>query len=451
MVDPIKVSDALAQTQQFIEVSDFDGAAAYLRDLHPADAAEVLALLEPDEQAAITQLFNPGQLADILEQLDEDEMVEVSGHLDTGRLADVLDAMEPDMAADLLGEMDDDQAVSDLLEEMEDSHEVEPLLGHDEETAGGIMNYLPPCLRRWMTVEEALRFIKERYAGEQELYYLYVLDRYGVLIGVVNLRMLILAELQQTVEEIMNSDVISVEVDTDQEEVAHLLARYDLLAIPVVDEGHRLVGIVAVDDVVDVLEEEATEDIYRLAQVNEEAEIFSTIPRAIRNRLPWLFINMGTALLSAAVVTYFAGTIAAAAMLAAFMPIVAAQGGNAGNQTMTIMVRSLALGEIKLSDAWRALRHELTVDLLQGVILGISIGLLAYLWQGNAALGIILGVSMILNLLIAATMGVLVPTTLKRIGVDPALASGVFVTASTDVMGFTIFLGLATYFIAWLV
>ncbi len=451
MVDPIKVSDALAQTQHFVENNDFEGAASYLRDLHPADAAEVLSLLEPEAQASIAPLFDPEHLADILEQLDEDEMLELSEHLDTIRLADVLDAMEPDMAADLLGEMDDDQAVSQLLEEMEDSHEVEPLLIHDEETAGGIMNYLPPCLRRWMTVEEALRFIKEQYAGENELYYLYVLDRYGVLIGVVNLRMLILAEPQQTVEEIMNSEVISVDVGTDQEEVAQLLARYDLLAIPVVDDRHRLVGIVAVDDVVDVLEEEATEDIYRLAQVSEEAEIFSPIPRAIRNRLPWLYINMGTALLSAAVVTYFAGTIAAAAMLAAFMPIVAAQGGNAGNQTMTIMVRSLALGEIQLSDAWRALRHEVTVDLLQGLILGVSIGLVAYLWQGNAVLGIIIGVSMLLNLLIAATMGVIVPTTLKRIGIDPALASGVFVTATTDVMGFAIFLGLSTYFIAWLV
>ena len=451
MVDPIKVSDALKQTQEFLAIQDFDGAATYLRDLHPADAAEVLAILEPEEQAALTPLFNAEQLADIFEQLDEDEMVEVSEHLDTVQLADVLDAMEPDMAADLLGELDDDQAVSDLLEEMEDSHEVEPLLEHDEETAGGIMNYVPPCLRRWMTVGEALRFIKEQYAGEKELYYLYVLDRHGVLIGVVNLRMLILAEPDQTVEEIMNADVISLESDTDQEEVAHLLARYDLLAIPVVDDRHRLIGIVTVDDVVDVLEEEATEDIYRLAQVSDEAEIFSPLPRAIRNRLPWLYINLGTALLSAAVVTYFAGTIAAAAMLAAFMPIVAAQGGNAGNQTMTIMVRSLALGEIELSDAWRAWRHEITVDLLQGLILGISIGLLAYLWQGNAALAIILGVSMVLNLLIAATMGVLVPTTLKRIGVDPALASGVFVTATTDVMGFAIFLGLSTYFIAWLV
>ena len=451
MVDPINISDAMAETERFLQDGDVDTAVQFLRDLHPADSAEVIAVLGQTEQALLATRLHPAKLADIFEQLDEDEMVEVSEHLDTEKLADVLDAMEPDMAADLLGELEDEGVVSELLAEMEDSHEVEPLLKYDEESAGGIMNYVPPHLRRWMTVEEAMDFVKRQYAGEKELYYLYVLDRHGMLIGVLNLRALILAEPQQTVEEMMSCDVISVDADTDQEEVAKLLARYDLLAMPVVDEQHHLIGIVAVDDVVDVLEDEATEDIYRLAQVSEEAEIFSPIPRAIRNRLPWLYINMGTALLSAMVVTLFEGTIAAVAVLAAFMPIVAAQGGNAGNQTMTIVVRSLALGEIELSDAWAALRHELTVGLLHGLILGLSIGVVAYIWQGNAMLGVIIGLSMILNLLIAATMGVMVPTTLKRIGVDPALASGVFVTATTDVMGFAIFLGLATYFILWLV
>ena len=291
MVDPININDALAETLHLLGRSDLEGAKNYLRDLHPADSAEVMTMLEPAQQAALASRFEPEKLADILEQLDEDEMVEVSEHLDTETLADVLDAMEPDMAADYLGELEDEQVVSDLLEEMEDSHEVEPLLEHDEESAGGIMNYVPPCLRRWMTVEEALVFVKEQYAGEKEHYYLYVLDRYGMLIGVVNLRALILAEPQQTVEEIMNGDVISVDIDTDQEAVAQLLAHYDLLAIPVVDDQHRLVGMVAVDDVVDVLEEEATEDIYRLAQVSKEAEVFSPIPRAVRNRLPWLYIK----------------------------------------------------------------------------------------------------------------------------------------------------------------
>ncbi len=296
MVDPININDALAYTSSLFENENIDEAAAYLRSLHPADSAEIVAKLEPEQQAALAQRLTPRELADILEQLDEDEMLEVAEHLDVETLADVLDAMEPDMAADLLGEIDDEAVVSELLEEMEESDEVQPLLEFDEDSAGGIMNSVPPCLRRWMTVEEAIRFIKENYGKERQLYYLYVLDRRRELIGVINLRALILADGAQTIEEIMDTDVISAPAEADQEDVAQILARYDLLAVPVVDQEHRLIGIVTVDDVVDVIEEEATEDIYRLAQVSREAELFSPIPRALRNRLPWLYMNLGTAL-----------------------------------------------------------------------------------------------------------------------------------------------------------
>jgi magnesium transporter len=249
----------------------------------------------------------------------------------------------------------------------------------------------------------------------------------------------------------MDRDVISVRVDVDQEAAAQLLARYDLVALPVVDVEQKLVGIITHDDVVDVLEEEATEDIYHLAQVSPDAEVFSPIPRTVRNRLPWLYINMFTALAASSVVALFEGTIARVALLAAFMPIVAAQGGNAGNQTMTIVVRSLALGEMNLSDAWQVLRHELVVGILHGLVLGLSIGLIAWLWKGNPFLGMVIGLAMIANLIISALVGVLVPTTLKRLNIDPALASSVFVTAATDIMGFALFLGLATYFLGWLV
>lgn len=450
MVDPINMDDAMERVELLLEQQDIEAAGEFLRELHPVDSAEILTELEPAPQAALTAQFVPEELADLFEQMDEDEVVDVAQHLTTAMLVEVLDAMEPDEAADLLGEMDDAEAQY-LLQEMEESGEVQQLLAYDKETAGGIMNAAPPCLRRQMSVSDAFRFVKAQFHDENELFYLYVLDRYGHLIGVVNLRALLLAEAEQTVEEIMNRDVISVNVATDQEEVGQILARYDLLALPVTDDQNKLVGIITVDDVVDVIEEEATEDIYRLAQVDATSDIFNPIGRAMRNRLPWLYINLGTALLSASVVTLFEGTIARVALLAAFMPIVAAQGGNAGNQTMTIVVRSLALGEIELRDAWRALRHELLLGMLHGLILGSSIGLLAWLWKGNPMLGVIIGVAMIANLTISALVGVLVPMTLRRLGVDPALASGVFVTATTDVMGFAIFLGLATYFLYWLI
>ena len=209
-------------------------------------------------------------------------------------------------------------------------------------------------------------------------------------------------------------------------------------------------SVITVDDVVDVIEEEATEDIYRLAQVGEEASIHTSIWQAIRNRLPWLMVNLGTAFLASWVVSQFESTIAQVAVLAAFMPIVAGEGGNAGTQTMTIMVRSIALGELSPRDTWFALWHEFRTGFLNGLVLGILVGLIAWAWQGSPVLGLVIALAMWGNLIVAATVGVLVPMVLKLVRVDPALASGIFVTTFTDVFGFTLFLGLATYFLYYL-
>lgn len=449
MVDPIKMEDALAQIEQMLQEGNFDGAAEYIRDLHPADGAEMLTTLEPTDQAEIVTRLEPDELAVVFEQMDGDEAAEMGQHLDVESLASVLDEMEPDVAADMLGEMEPADATA-VLEQMDEAEAVAPLMAYAEDTAGGIMNLPPPSLRRFWTIAEAFQFIKESYHDANQVFYLYVLDRNGSLIGVVNLRALILAEPTQTIDEIMIRDVITIRVDMDQEEVAQIFSRYDLLALPVVDAENRLVGIITVDDVVDVMEEEATEDIYHLAQVSADSEVFDSIKNTIRARLPWLYVNTFTALLASSVVAFFEDTIAAVAVLAVFMPIVAAQGGNAGNQTMTIMVRSLALGEIDVSQAWRALRHEFMIGLLNGFALGICVGLVAWLWEGKPVLGLIIAIAMIGNLAVAAIAGVLVPTTLKRLNIDPALASSIFVTASTDIMGFAIFLGLATWLLHWL-
>ena len=450
MVDPINMTDATTYIAGLTQESYFDEAADYLRGLHPADSAEIITELPTEEQVAIVQRLEVSELAQIFAQMSDDDMIEVAHHLEMEMLADVLDEMEPDSAADLLGELEPQEA-AELLEEMDEAAPVVSLLAHDEESAGGIMNTAPPSLRRWMTVAEGFSFIKQNYHDENEIFYLYVMDRFGRLIGVVNVRALILAEPYQTIEDIMSRDVISVRVNMDQEEVAQLLSRYDLLAVPVVDERERLVGVITHDDVVDVLEEEATEDIYRLAQVSEEADIYSPVRRAVRNRFPWLVINLGTAFLASSVVALYEGTIAQVAVLAAFMPIVAGQGGNAGTQTMTIVVRSLALGEINGRDTLPALWHEVRIALLHGLALGIMVGLLAWLWKGIPMLGLIIGVAMLGNLLVAAIAGVLVPMLLKVIRVDPALASSVFVTTATDILGFSLFLGLATYFLRWLI
>jgi magnesium transporter len=449
MVDLINMEDALAQIEKLLQDGNFDGAAEYIRTLHPADSAEMLTTLEPTDQAEIVTRLEPDELAVVFEQMNGEEAAEMGQHLDVESLADVLDEMEADVAADLLNEMEPSDATA-VLEQMDEAGSVATLLAYPEDSAGGIMNLPPPSLRRFWTVAEAFQFIKNNYQDANQIFYLYVLDRNGRLIGVVNLRALILAEPTQTIEEIMIRDVISIRVDMDQEEVAQIFSHYDLLALPVVDAENHLVGIITVDDVVDVIEEEATEDIYHLAQVAADAEVFGPIWHAIRARLPWLYVNMLTAFLASLVVAFFEDTIAAVAVLAVFMPIVAGQGGNAGNQTMTIIVRSLALGEIDVSEAWRALRHEFTIGVLNGLSLGIVVGLVAWLWQGNPMLGLIIALAMLGNLIVAAMAGVLVPMTLKRLNIDPALASSIFVTTATDVMGFALFLGLATLLIHWL-
>jgi len=450
MVDPVEFNRAIERLTGYLESGDLDGAAGYLRQLHPADRAELFAELKSADQAAMVERLATSELAEVFEQLDEEDMAGVAQHLDVEALAEVLDEMEPDMAADLLNELEPAEA-AEVLEQMDEAEQVTPLLAYDEDTAGGIMNTPPPSLRRWMTVEEAFAFVKKHYRDASEIFYLYVIDRYYRLIGVVNLRALILADPNQTIEQIMNRDVISVKATMDQEAVAQILARYDLLAVPVVDQEERLVGLITHDDVVDVLEEEATEDLYRLAQVGADSEIFSPLKRSIRNRFPWLAIDMVTAFLASSVVSMFEGTIAQAALLAAFMPIVAGQGGNAGTQTMTIIVRSLALGEINNRDTMSALWHEVRIGVFHGIALGIMVGIVAWLWKGNPILGLVIGLAMLGNLVVAAVAGVLVPMVLKWIKIDPALASSVFVTTATDCLGFTLFLGLATYFIRWLV
>ncbi|MDE0180887.1 MAG: magnesium transporter [Caldilineaceae bacterium] len=465
MVAPVAVDALYERVETLLDGGDIETVAGILRRIHPADSSDILYRLPPEYQSLVLHELPWEEAADVLEELNQEEMVEVVQGLSLPELADVLDEMEPDMAADLIGELEDDQA-AELLEEMEAAEGVVRLLEYPADCAGGIMNSPRHMLRRDMTAGQAMQFLRNHYEDEHDLHYLYVLEDEGRpaidsaalpsgdrerLVGIVSLRTLILADPTESLEAIMDGDLLTVGADADQEEVARLLSRYNLLAVPVVDDERHLLGIVAVDDLVDVLEEEATEDIYRLAQMSGEAVVFSPIRRAVRTRLPWLAANLGTALISSTVVAQFAGTIAAYSMLAALMPVVAAQGGNAGNQAMTIMVRSLALGQIDLRDFWRVFRHEAGVGLLHGLALGLLLAAVVYAWLGNPVLSAVIGTAMLGNFLVAAAAGVAVPMALRRLGVDPALGSSMMVTASTDILGFALFLGLASYFIVGLI
>jgi magnesium transporter len=288
-------------------------------------------------------------------------------------------------------------------------------------------------------VIDALRHMRPE---AESVYYLFVTGAAGQLIGVISLRQLVVAAPEARIESLMNRQVIALPADLPAEEQAHLLADSGLLALPVVDATGRLVGALDAGDMLDMLEDEATEDMYRLAGVNKDEEIARPLGRAARDRVFWLVINLATAFLAAWVVSRFEGVIAKAAVLAAFMPIVAGQGGNAGTQTLTFIVRSMALGEVGFANARQILLREIAIGICNGLCIGLLVGLLGWLWQGIPALGVVVGLAMLGNLILASLAGVVVPLTLKALRIDPALASSIFVTTVTDVCGFSIFLSL---------
>jgi magnesium transporter len=299
------------------------------------------------------------------------------------------------------------------------------------------------ALSEELTVGEAITELQSARDVEM-VFYLYTVDERNHLVGVTSLRRLLLVAPETPLKRIAGGEVLSVRVDTDQEEVARQVASYNLLAIPVVDLENKLVGVITVDDVIDVIKDEATEDIYRLAGVSTDDSVFSPARSSLRKRLPWLYVNLATAFGAAAVVKVFEGTISQVTALAVFMPIVAGLGGNAGTQTLTVIVRGIALGELNPGNSRRALLKEVLVGLGNGLGLGIVAACGAWIVQGNPFLGLILGLAMVLNMFVAATAGTLVPLGLRALKVDPALASSAFITPLTDMFGFFAFLGLAT-------
>jgi magnesium transporter len=276
------------------------------------------------------------------------------------------------------------------------------------------------------------------------VFYLYIIDNRRHLVGVASLRRLLLVPPSTPLKRIMTTDIISVRVDMDQEEVARQVASYNLLAIPVVDNENKLVGVITVDDVIDVIKDEATEDVYRLAGVSGDDRVFTRPSESLRKRLPWLQVNLVTALVAASVVAIFEGSIERWTTLAVFMPVVAGMGGNAAMQTLTVIVRGIALGELTFANTRKALLKEALVGLGNGIGVGVVAALVVWLWKGNAWLGLVIGSAMIINMFVAATAGTLIPLGLRALKVDPALASSVFITTLTDVFGFLSFLGLAT-------
>ena len=421
-----------------------------LEEAHPADVSRVIRELPVEDQVRVFRLMSPQHAGAVLSELDDPVLRELVGSLDEAEVSRALDRMPSDEVANVVEELSKDQAeeILDLMEE-EKAEEVQGLLEYEEGTAGRLMSPDFVAVHEQATVARALEHIRKAKTGDGA-FYVYVVDDHDHLVGLVPLHRLLAAEPATPIQAIRTEDVESVTVNTDQEEVARLVQHYNLIQVPVVDASRRLLGTIGVDDVIDVIREEATEDIQRLGGAAGDETVLDP-PRAVfLKRLTWRLINLGTAVLAASVIGLFESSIQALATLAVFMPIVASMGGIGTTQTATLVVRGIALGDMTGSVLQRVLWKEIWLGLTTGVANGLVIAAIAYIWKGQVLLALVLGVALVFNMLVAAVVGTLVPIALKTFRVDPAIASSVIITTFTDVCGFFSFLGLATLLIKFL-
>jgi magnesium transporter len=389
-------------------------------------------------------------LGDTLLELPEGMQEGLLAKFAPSAIGEVVEHLESDEATDILQAVDKEIA-DEVIERLhpEERREIEPLMAHDEESAGGLMQAELFKVRSDWKVEKVLNVLRRWGEEIENLNYVYVVDSDDRLIGVVSLHALLFCEVETQILDVADASFPRAMAGQDQEEVARIFEKYDVLALPVVDENGVLIGRITADDILDVVQEEATEDMYRLAALSDQDDLSEPVAITAWRRGVWLAVNLCTAILASAVIAQFEATIAQIVALAILMPIVASMGGIAGTQTLTIIVRGIALGRVTFANARRALLKEASVAVVTGLSFAILMGVVASLWfpQLGAKLGIVIALAMLINLCAAGLAGALIPLTLQRINIDPALASGTILTTVTDVVGFLSFLGLATIFL----
>ena len=430
---------------RLIEDGDPDAALELLSELHPADRGAALLSMDRGPLAYALSRLPIEATAQALEYLDLEEALALISEIDSALLPRVLDETSLDVAADVLRSLPPSRSL-EALAGMTEAAEVAPILGYADESAGGIMVPEFPVVSAHMTAGIALDVLRLLGSAAEEFDSIFVVDGEGRLLGSITVTRLALSPLDDVVRDIMQPEVVSVAADTDQEECARLMERYGLRHLPVLNASGRLIGIIMVEDVVDVVTEEATEDMFRIAGIAGE-RVMGPFGGSVRSRLPWLYVNLATAFLAGLVISFFESTIARVAALAVFLPIVAGQGGIAGTQTLTLVVRSMALGELSSTSGLRLVGRELLLGGLHGLLLAAVVGAVAYAWKGTPTLGLVVGAAMLGNMVVAGLAGSGVPLLLRRLKMDPAVSSAIFVTTFTDVLGFLLFLGLAAIMI----
>lgn len=438
--------------REMLRTATPDRVLRFIGKSHPADIALLFKGLDAAEIRQLFDiLFSARRAAKTLKELPFDLLRDIFELIEDEKIGRVIVRADPDDAVTFIDSLSDERKERVLaLLDPERRNAVRELISYPEGTVGRIMTTEFMALAPDTTAQGAIDKIRER--GELEsFFYLYVVDDQHRLIGVVPIRNLVIAPPDRTLEQMMIAEPVKGDVFMDQEEAARIVGKYELLALPIVDEGGHLEGIITVDDVIDIINEESTEDMYRMAGLEEEDRVFTPVARSVKMRLPWTLLNLITTGLAASVVTIFQHTISEIVALVTFMPIVAGVGGNGATQTATVIIRAIALGELEFSSAWKAIAKQVSVNICLAGAAGIVVAIAAFLWQGNPFLGLVLATAMIINLgLVAGFSGAVIPLLLKALKFDPALGSGIVVTALTDAFGFLSFLGLATLFIRYL-
>lgn len=447
MSEDVAIREVLEDARSLAATGEWAKLVALVASLHPADLAELVLNLGENDRRQLLDHLPTDVVGQLFEFAEDDELRDLIRGVGVEDLPAVLEEVEDNVVADVIQQLEPAER-EETLAALDRGEEVAELLQYADESAGGLMSRGFVSLNESITVSQAIDYLRVLRPPSERAYYLYVVDSEKRLLGVVSIRDLLVSAPRTTLGEITQRDVHAVSTGTDQEEAARVLQRYNLMAVPVVDDEGRLEGIMSADDLIDVLQEEATEDMYRMVGLDDDEKVLAPVGRSIKRRMPWLLVNLMTAFLAALVVAPFEGTIAKASALAIFMPIIAGHAGNTGTQVATLVVRGLALGEVKYSDIWTILRKEAAFGLVHGLGAGALTATLAIVLSLNPWLGVLTFVALMLNLLVAGAVGATIPLGLKKLGADPALASSIWLTTFTDMFGFMCLLGLGTLFIA---
>ena len=422
---------------------------SFISEYHPSEIAILFESISQESRERIISILPAEIASEVISEMDSEFHPEkLLENLLPERRSEIVEELDYDDATDIISQLPEEQQ-KEILEELdeEDASNIRSLLKYEKDTAGGLMNTQVIKINERLNKKEAIEEIIRQSEVMEEFYTINVINDQNILLGIVSLKDIIKARNSVRIKELIKSDFVYVRAETDQEEVAKLISQYNLTSIPVVDDNMQLLGRITFDDVIDVMEEENTEDILKISGVSEDEELAGNWKEAVKSRLPWLVLNLGTAFLAASIIRYFDATIASMGVLAGYMVIIAGMGGNAATQALAVTVRRISLNDLTDNQAYRTVLKEFTVGLINGAAIGFIVFLFALFYDQNPLLGLIIFIAMTGNLIIAGISGSAIPLALKRIGVDPAIASSIIITTFTDVFGFLLLLGLASHLI----